>query len=80
MYNPDTDTWVTLSTPTEEYEIAFLNGKLTLLSGLSTSESSSQIYNTKVLVLNDSQQWTAPYPPMPVGRRQMGCASYLYIT
>ena len=33
VYNPYTDTWVTLSTPTEEYEIVFLNGKLTLVGG-----------------------------------------------
>ena len=47
--------------------------------GLSTSESRDRIYYTQILVLdNDSQQWTAPYPLMPVGQRQMGCASYLH--
>ena len=61
------------------YEIVFLNGKFILVGGISTSESRGRTYYTQILVVdNDLQQWKAPYPPMPVGRRQMGCASYLH--
>ena len=82
MYDPDTDTWVDLPTPNKGHGMVSLNGKLTLVGGLRVAASKllrSQMYITQIHVLDsESQQWTEPYPPMAVGQRQMGCASYLH--
>jgi hypothetical protein len=80
-YNPDTDTWVTLSTPTQGYGMVCLNGKLTLVGGR-TSESTSYypiIGTSKIQVWDmDSKQWIEPYPPMTIERAKVKCASYLH--
>ena len=80
VHNPDTDTWVTLPTPTKQHGIVSLNGKLTLVGGL-LNESTfwKDTFTSKIRVWdNDSKQWTEPYPPMLVERRDVGCASYLH--
>ena len=80
VYIPDTDTWVTLPTPTKQHGIVSLNGKLTLVSGLLRESSSwNDIYTSKIHVWDsDSKQWTEPYPPIPMARKEVGCASYLH--
>jgi N-acetylneuraminic acid mutarotase len=78
-YNPNTDTWMTLLTPTKGHGMASLNGKLTLVGGL-TKESTpyNLIVTSNIRVWDsDSKQWTElPYPPMSIKRIEMECASY----
>jgi hypothetical protein len=80
-YNPDTDTWVDLPTPTKAHGTVSLNGKLTLVGNESTSPIS------KICVWdNDTKQWTEPYPPKQWTERyipitistEIKCASYLH--
>ena len=80
VYDPDTDKWVTLSTFTKEHGIVFLNGKLTLVSGvLKESTTWTDKFTSKIRVWDsDSKQWTECYPRMPMGRKSPGCASYLH--
>ena len=77
VYLPDTETWVTLPTPTRQHGIVSHNGKLTLVGGL--VNESKLMYTSKIQVWDsDSKQWTEPYRPMSKGRKEMGCASYLH--
>ena len=51
-----------------------LNGKLTLVGGV-MSESGE--YSRVIRVWDgDSKQWIEPYPRMPMGRTDPGCACY----
>ena len=79
-YNPDTDTWMTLSTPTIRHGMVSHNGKLTLVGGL-TNESTSHnpLATSKIRVWDsNSKQWTEPYPPMTIERAEVECASCLH--
>ena len=72
-YTPETDTWVELPAPTTQHGMLSLNGKLTLVGGVrneSTSSRSIRVWDS------NSKQWTKPYPPMPMGKNDLGCASY----
>ena len=75
-YTPETDTWVELPTPTtKEYGMLSHNGKLTLVGGLLKE---ADFKHPPVIQVwdDDIKQWTEPYPQMPMGRRDLGCASY----
>ena len=73
-YTPETDTWMELQTPTEFFGVVSLNGKLTLVGG---QTKDSRRYSRAIKVWDsDSKQWTKPYPPMPMGRSELGCFSY----
>ena len=74
-YTPETDTWVELPTPTEFHGMVSLNGKLTLVGGCNGKESTTALRVIRVWD-SDSKQWTEPYPPMTMGRKWPGCASY----
>ena len=76
-YTPETDTWVELSASTKDHGILSLNGKLTLVGG-QLKESTSALYPLRSIRVWDSnsKQWTEPYPPIPMGRSNLGCASY----
>ena len=75
-YNPDTDTWMDLPTPTKGHGMVSHNGKLTLVGGLAKKSTS---HTSKIHVWDsDSKQWTEPYPPMTSGWAKVGCASYLH--
>ena len=73
-YTPETDTWVELPTPITQHGMLSLNGKLTLVGGV-RNESTDSLCSIRVWDSN-SKQWTEPYPPMPMGRKELGCASY----
>ena len=73
-YTPDTDTWMVLSTPTENHGIVSLNGKLILVGGvMKASGKHSPVIRVWDCV---SKKWTEPYPPMSMGRKEPGCACY----
>jgi hypothetical protein len=75
-YNPDTDAWVDLPTPTKGHGMVSHNGKLTLVGGL-TNESRLASLTSKIQVWDsDSKQWTEPYPPMTIEQTKVDCASY----
>ena len=75
-YTPDTDSWVELQTPTERHGMLSLNGKLTLVGGHGVMKESEK-YSPVIRVWDgDSKQWIEPYPRMPVGRTDPGCACY----
>ena len=74
VYTPETGTWVELPTPTKYHGVLSLNGKLTLVGGLMKK---SEQYSREIRVWDgDSKQWMEPYPPMTMGHRDVGCASY----
>jgi hypothetical protein len=73
-YTPETGTWVELPTPIENFGIVSLNGKLTLVGGMMKGP---RRYTRAIRAWDsDSKQWTEPYPPMPMGRSDLGCSSY----
>ena len=80
VYIPDTETWMTLATPSKEHGIVSLNGKFTVVGGLlNESLRNKPMYTSKIRVWDsDSKQWTEPYPPILTGRKEMGCTSYLH--
>ena len=73
-YTPDTDTWVKLQTPTKDYGMLSLNGKLTLVGGM--MRESGKFSRVIRVWDGDSKQWIEPYPQMPMGRTGPGCACY----
>ena len=76
-YTPETDTWGELSTSTEDHGMLSLNGKLTLVGGMRKESTNALVYVRLIRVWDsNSKQWTEPYPPMPMGRCRVGCASY----
>ena len=74
-YTPDTDTWVSLPTPTESHGLLSLNGKVALVSG---KMKKSGNYSKEIHVRDGEgeQQWTTPYPKLQVARLNPGCACY----
>ena len=82
-YIPDTDTWMTLSTPTKGHGINGIPQWKThsRLVGWLTNESTSHnpLAISKIRVWDsDSKQWTEPYPPMTIEHAEVECASYLH--
>jgi hypothetical protein len=76
-YTPETDTWVELLAPTLEHGMLSLNGKLTLVGGLPKESTNALDYLRLIRVWDsNSKQWIEPYPPMPMGRVNVGCVSY----
>ena len=73
-YTPSTDTWLDIPTPTKDHGMLSLNGKLTLVGG-QMKESGEHSPIVRVWD-SDLEQWTEPYPRMPMGRRDPGCATY----
>jgi hypothetical protein len=76
-YTPETDNWVKLPVPTKQHGMLSLNGKLTLVGGV-RKESTDTLNPFRSIRVWDSnsKQWTEPYPPMSMGRYNLGCASY----
>jgi hypothetical protein len=75
-YTPETDTWVELPALTTHHGMLSLNEKLTLVGGM-RKESTDTCHLCSIRVWDsNSKQWTEPYLPMTMGRRDLGCASY----
>ena len=75
-YSPETNTWKDLPSPIQYHRAVLLNGQLTLVGGIMRSP---EVYSRVIRVWdNEVKQWTetTSYPPLPVGRDGLGCASY----
>ena len=76
---PDTDTWVTLPTPTRQHGIVSHNGKLTLVGGILKDSWPIGGITSEIHVWNsDKKRWTEPYPSTPMQWKGVSCASYLH--
>ena len=79
-YTPDTDTWVSLPTPTVSHGLLSLNGKVALVSGKmkASGEYSSEIHVREIHLRDGEieQQWTVMPYRLKIARSNPGCACY----
>ena len=73
-YDPTTDTWETLQSPTRYSALTTYHNKLLLVGGeeASTGQDTNQLW-----VFEEGEQtWTQPLPPMPTRRWRASAVSY----
>ena len=73
-YDPTTDTWETLQSPTRYSALTTYHNKLLLVGGVETS--TGQATNQLWVFEEGEQTWTQPLPPMPTSRRGVSAVSY----
>ena len=73
-YDPTTDTWETLQSPTRCSALTTYHNKLLLVGGEETF--TGQITNQLWIFEEGEQTWGQPLPPMPTGRWTASAVSY----
>ena len=73
-YDPTTDTWKTLQSPTRYSALTTYNNKLLLVGG--EEASTGQVTNQLWVFEEGEQTWTQPLPPMPTRRKDASAVSY----
>ena len=73
-YDPTTDTWETLQSPTRYSALTTYHNKLLLVGGKETS--TGQTTNQLWVFEEGEQTWTQSIPPMPTSRWEVSAVSY----